>query len=341
MPLCTSKEIHSLACHSFKANKDAVFSAEWHDTKLVIKSASTGVPPIHWYDNGVLKYPSEQAFRSTITSYVKKKLNVTISRDAAIHLSRLKPTYVEKDNQKRHLEMDNVWILIQDNEYLLTNVFAEQDVFPQLLGTCGPYFAVEYLEHIPDSSSLLSFSDSREDWGYRLKISTLIVALLDELDSSFKDPMHLCDIKLEHFGLINGRSKVKFLDLGAVYPRSAVHQIIDQTHHCENDKQCDYFDCRSICNRKTNKCSGVTNTNLQIVCEKLFLGWRLSNTLIVPGLLISQHTPSQLATILRQCANPEIHQGQGRLAPDDDVRKSLRNVLIEVEKSVNSDSDED
>ncbi|KAJ8973756.1 hypothetical protein NQ317_018344 [Molorchus minor] len=249
-PMCITRDMHSLTCHSFQATKEAVFSAEWHNIRLVLSQ-----------------------FQETFNQYT--------AYDTAVRLSRLKPSYEEKDKAKRHKEMDNLWFLLQDNEYLLSTLFTDKDVFPQLLGTCGPYFAVEYLEPVPDLSSLLTVSDSLEDWGKRLQVGVQILDLLEELETDFREPFHLCDIKIEHFG----------------------HQEND---YCEKDDDCDFFDCRSRCIKKSHKCSNfVENNNLQIVCEKIFLGWRISNTVIVPGLLMSQHTPSELASVLRQCANPE------------------------------------
>lgn len=336
-PLCISRDIHSLTCHSFQAAKEAVFSAEWHNIKLVFKSVSSDIQPIRWFDNGILKYPNEKEFLYTIRTIVKRKLNLTLAYDTAVRLARLKPSYEEKDVLKRRLEMEILWQLLQDNEYLLSTIFTDKDVFPQLIGTCGPYFAVEYMEPAPFSqtSTIFTMKDTLEEWGQRLKFAIQILDLLDELDNSFREPFHLCNIKLDHFGYTVDRKKLKFVDLDETFPSTIINSLIQQIPNCERDEDCEFLDCRSFCNRSVHKCyPSVTNNNLQIVCEKLFLGWRLSNTVIVPGLLMSQHTPSELASILRQCANPD---GSARRTPDDEVRKRLYNILSEVDQSVNND----
>ncbi|XP_056635687.1 divergent protein kinase domain 1C [Diorhabda carinulata] len=336
-PLCITRDIHSLTCHSFEATKEAVFSAEWHDTRLVFKSVPKNIQSIHWFDNGLVRYPSEKEFLQTIRTIVKNKFNLTLAYDTAIRLSRLKPTYEEKNKMKRRKEMDNLWMLLQDNEYLLSALFAEKDVFPQLLGTCGPYYAVEYLEPIPAMSSFLTASDSMENWGKRLKLGVLILDLLEKLETKFREPFHLCDLKIEHFGLIKNQNALKFIDLDGVLPKSVVNSIIRDVDYCKSDNDCDFIDCRSRC-ETGNKCSNyVTNDNLQIVCEKIFLGWRMSNTVLVPGLLMSQHTPSELASLLRQCANPESEEGKPRTAPDIETKKRLYNALSEIEQTVNGD----
>lgn len=337
-PLCVTHEIQSFTCHSFRQGKEAVFSAEWHNTKLVFKAARSAVQNLHWYDNGVKKYPSESDFRSTIRAIVLSKLNVSLSHENAVRLGRLKPSYEELDPVKRQKEMDNLWPLVQDNEYVISALYTDIDIFPQLLGTCGQYFAVEYLDPIQSVSTLLSMSDGRDEWSKRLRLSILIMELVNELDSSFKEPFHLCDVKLSHFGLTKGGSRLKFIDLNIVYPKSVVNKIIKNIGSCKSDDDCDLYDCRGKCDIDTKKCQGaVTNNNVQIVCEKLFLGWTMSNKMIIPGLLMSQHTPSSLASVLRQCANPASEFNNPRSSTPDDIKQRLYNIVVEIEQTVSND----
>lgn len=256
----------------------------------------------------------------------------------AVRLTQLKPGYKEESQTLRMKEMENLWVLLQDNEYLLSVIYTERDVFPQLLGTCGPYFAVEYMEPVQDTSSVLATDVNRENWGRRLRTAILIVELLDELEGGFKEPFHLCDIKLEHFGMVKGGNKMKYVDLNNVYPTSMMKNMLKDIETCTEDEDCEFLDCRSYCNKAMGKCANyISNNNLQVVCEKIFLGWRMSNRVLVPGLLMSEHTPSELASILRQCANPDGHAGKPRGSPDDEVKKRLYNTLVEMEQSVNND----
>ena len=43
-----------------------------------------------------------------------------------------------------------------------------------------------------------------------------ILDFLDELETVFDDPVHLCDVKPDHFG-ISESGRVKFLDLDSVF----------------------------------------------------------------------------------------------------------------------------
>lgn len=62
----------------------------------------------------------------------------------------------------------------------------------------------------------------------------------------------------------------------------------------------------------------------------------MANTILVPGLLISQHTPSELATLLRQCANPESEQGKPRTVPDSEIKTRLYSAISQIEQTVNN-----
>ena len=112
----------------------------------------------------------------------------------------------------------NMWSLLQDNEYVLSKLYASVDIFPTLLGTCGGLYVVEALEPLafpPRYFAKLSFNQ----WAQRVSVTLAILDLLDELENVFEDPVHLCDVKPEHFG-ISDFGKVKVLDLDSVFLKS-------------------------------------------------------------------------------------------------------------------------
>lgn len=302
----------------------------------MFKSASNNAQ-LHWHNNGVIKYPSEEDFVQIVKKTVKAKFNITPSHDVSRKLTRLKTSHSETDTIFRQKEMDNLWKLLQDNEYILSTIYSDRDVFPQIIGTCGRFYAVEYLKPIDTIPSLFLVSDSRKDWGQRLRIAIMMMEFIDELDIGFHEPFHMCDVKINHFGLSKGENRIKFIDLQGVYPKSIIDKFI-RNSTCNKDDDCEYFDCRGRCNMDKQTCANyVQNNNLQIVCEKIFLGWKMSNTVLVPGLLLSQHTPSELASAMRQCANPESEIGKPRFSPDEELKKHIYNILVEIEQSVNNE----
>lgn len=342
-PLCSERGIHSLACETLHAGKEAVFSAHWETTRLVFKASrtrptSSQSDSLYWTDAaGDRRYPSEPEFSRMIKQLLSDKLNTTVSLPQLERLARLRTHRVETEPSRRHLEMENLWPLLQQNEYLMSLVYEDRDVFPQLIGTCGTFYAVEYVRPIETPTTVLALSDSVPEWAKRLKLAVMIMDLLEELDASFPEPIHLCDVKINHFGLPLGGQRLKFLDLDAVFPRTVIGKIVGDGKECRGHHDCDYFDCRAICS-KGNKCEGgVVNNNLQVICEKIFLGWTLSGTIIIPGLLMSEHTTGTLAVLLRQCANPSGDlQNLPRAAAPDKLRTRLHNMLREMEQKVSA-----
>lgn len=339
-PVCGSKETISFSCQAYYTSKEVVFEGNWANTRLIFKSVLSDIPALHWYDNGALKYPTEKEFIATIQAVTKNMLNYTLTNDVIQKLAHLHPNRNEVDIVKRRTEMDNIWLLIQDNEYLLSHAYWDRDVFPQILGTCGPYYAVEYVEPLPEPFSIWYDQDTRENWNRNLRYSIWLMELLDELENNFREPLHMCDVKLKDFGITyqeNGRAKI--LDLDIVYPKSIVNKYLREIDSCETDEDCKFFDCRGRCNKLLKKCHrSVANNNLQIICEKIFLGWRIPNTILLPGLLLSKYAPAELMVALRQCANPENEINTiPRSAANEDMRKELYTMLVDIEQNLNTE----
>lgn len=338
-PLCAEKGIHSLACETLHAGKEAVFSAHWEATRLVFKASRTKITSeqfesLYWMDTtGSRHFPSEEDFVIMIKDLVINKLNVSLARPQLKRLARLRTHRIETEETRRRLEMENLWPLLQENEYLMMILYENWEVFPQLIGTCGTFYAVEYVRPIETPTTVLALSDSKPEWAKRLKLAVMILNLLQEFETDFPEPLYLCDVKINHFGLPLGGQKLKFLDLDAIFPKSIIDRVIADGKNCEKHEDCDYFDCRSVCSKNKRCESPVLNNNLQIICEKIFLGWTLSGTIIIPGLLMSQHTTSTLAVLLRQCANPDSDTTHlPRAAATDSLKKRLYNMLSEMEQ---------
>ncbi|XP_011135703.1 protein FAM69C isoform X2 [Harpegnathos saltator] len=337
-PLCTEKGIHSLACETLHAGKEAVFSAHWEATRLVFKAsrtktASEQFESLYWTDATGLRYlPSEEDFANMIKDLIVSKLNMTLPRHQLERLARLRTHRMETDLMRRRLEMENLWPLLQENEYLMMILYEDRDVFPQLIGTCGTFYAVEYVRPIETPTTVLALPDSKPEWAKRLKLAVMILDLLEDLETSMPEPFYLCDVKINHFGLPLGGQRLKFLDLDAVFPRTVIGRIVADGKSCEKHEDCDYFDCRSVCSKNKRCETPVLNDNFQIVCEKIFLGWTLSGAMIIPGLLMSEHTTCSLAVLLRQCANPHSDTNLPRAAASENVKKRLYNMLSEMEQ---------
>ncbi|XP_054288970.1 divergent protein kinase domain 1C isoform X2 [Macrosteles quadrilineatus] len=271
-PLCEEGRIGSFSCQTFHAGKEVVFSGvKDENSRLVFKLArhldQQSQSTVYWLENGVEKYPTEAEFTKMIVDHIGNRLNTSVSPDLASSLGRFSQS-VESHSMDRHLEMREVWTLLQDNEYLLASLYSGSDVFPRVLGSCGQYFALEYLE--PAIEGHVAAEEGV--WPTRVKLAVLVLDLLQEIDNSVGEGFSLCDIKPSHFGLSPSSGKMKFLDLDVALPRTVVNTITADGSTCNINTDCSLFDCRSKCNMDTHKCdSPQTNDNLQ--------GWSVYSTI--------------------------------------------------------------
>jgi Protein-kinase domain of FAM69 len=88
-------------------------------------------------------YPSEEEFISMVANLVQSELNVSTTEEQLGKMVHLAP--VAPDPDVRLKEMRDLWRLLQDHEYLATRMFAEQEILPGLIGSCGDVFAVSLI----------------------------------------------------------------------------------------------------------------------------------------------------------------------------------------------------
>ncbi|KAG8226340.1 hypothetical protein J437_LFUL014583 [Ladona fulva] len=324
--LCIDNQFHTLTCHPFHVGKDSVFSAVWTisgNPRVVFKAVRLGSNEEKDYlsEN---PYPTEDQFESMLADLVSNKLNITVSKEKLRRLGRIGPSAVEGlpggTLDRRHHEMEAAWLLLQGHEYLVSILFEEREVFPRVLGTCGPYFASEWVDP-------LEWEDTKEEWINRVHAAVLVLELLEALEDT-PPVFRLCDVRPGHFGITSDGSKAKVLDSDAALPHAVANQMTGDNSPCTKDEDCHYFDCKSKCTH--GKCTHpVLNNNLQVVCEKVFLSQVLpGGAVILPGLLMSEHTPSSLSVLLRLCVNHSNDEGA------EYVRKRLYATLSQMEMAL-------
>ena len=72
-----------------------------------------------------------------------------------------------------------------------------------MYGRCGSAYVVEDLEPLPDAQKSLQVKGSFDEFAKASSLGLALLDLLDELETLFDEPFHLCDIKPEHFGISN------------------------------------------------------------------------------------------------------------------------------------------
>ncbi|XP_063827799.1 divergent protein kinase domain 1C [Ostrinia nubilalis] len=323
--MCEPDGISSVSCHSFYMEKDTIFSGTWKNQSLVFKTVKeTSNSP--WESN-----ISENEFLNIVKNNIKIKFNISVDIVDAKRMS-----YIQYNQKQisRQVEMQNAWSLLQNNEYLALSLYEKYGIFPRLVGSCGSMYAVQKLDSLSAYWHLMTFYDTKEEWERRIKVSIMMLDFLMLLEERLPEPLHLCDVKVSNFGVTNDFKKVMYLDLDSVHPRSVINKITADGSKCKKHSDCDFLDCRSFCNLITNKCQhGVVNNNLQMVCERIFLGWVMSGRVMVPGLLVGPRTPRVLTEMLEKCANPSKEAGTPRARATKEIKLRLYHLLTHLVSS--------
>ena len=338
--LCSLNTVKPSACPSFHHGKEVVYEATFRQSlpimvkarDLDIETASESI--VYWTDeNGIVLYPTKEEFIKMIENHLSINFNLSLPTNRGIFA--LWPHSLKKDSltevQNEWLlqsSMINIWSLSLDTEYVFSRLYKEYDIFPEVMGTCGGLYFVEQVKplNMPSFLQRVNF----DGWVDRVKLALSILDLLEEFENMFDHPVYLCDIKSEHFGL-SEHGRMKYLDVDNVYLKPIADKSVGDGSYCENHSDCDLFDCKGICDLIENKCSGpVVNNNLQVVCEKIFLGPSLGFNMFDTGLLTSKHSNRRLNDALKKCANPSGSDTGERIAAEESTFQIIKSSLKEI-----------
>lgn len=169
------------------------------------------------------------------------------------------------DNLQRH--KDEISLLVQD-EYVFTKMFAGPVFVPNLYGSCGHFYAVEYT---PSKSMIGSKFSKISHWKERARVALAIFHIVDSLDTMFVEPLEFCDIKESNFGTAPGAyGSLKIIDSDMIWFESVLHADLVQCY-CTKDEDCDINDCHGSCNLITNQCRPYRKNNNLQVCDIIAL----------------------------------------------------------------------
>ncbi|CAI9716718.1 Hypothetical predicted protein [Octopus vulgaris] len=305
--ICVTKTIKFDHCTNYREGKVVIIAnTEKQKHPLILKSSQ------HEYKNfntislkidGHMEYPNMDLFRRLIheSVYLNLGINLTKGIDVIEQVWSMNPlTFMQTVKgfpTASHILMDSVWSLIQQEEYLMLRMSQHLPYIPRLHGTCGYMYAVE---SAPPPQIFYS-SVVKGGWSARVKLALAILDVVRALDSDYHEPLHLCDVKPENFGISDVNNQVKLIDTDCIFRDSTIRQIF-QNISCRRDEDCKFFDCKGWCKRKVDKCANERiNTNLQVVCEHIFMGkYFFIGLLKKPPMRLKE----QLNNILRRCAFP-------------------------------------
>ncbi|XP_044514036.1 divergent protein kinase domain 1C [Gracilinanus agilis] len=307
--LCVAGKLVYQRCLYYERGKK-VLQATWHGQPVVLKSkkeAFSSFQPLDLLDEeveGSKDFP-EAELLLMVAIEVKNALGLELSN------STMGPLWSGRKGPHWKVQVASMWSLLQQEEYIYFSLLQDfsRHVL-QVLGSCGHFYAVEYLAagH-PRHRTLFPLEEAIgiplvSDQGQAKAINNIALSFLDmvnHFDNDFSHRLHLCDIKPENFA-IRSDFTVVAIDVDMAFFEPKMRDILEQ--NCTGDEDCNFFDCFSKCDLRINKCGAQrVNNNLQVICDKIFRHWFPSN---FRNSAITLQLQEQLEKAVHECADPGI-----------------------------------
>uniref|UniRef100_A0A3Q4MY01 Divergent protein kinase domain 1C n=1 Tax=Neolamprologus brichardi TaxID=32507 RepID=A0A3Q4MY01_NEOBR len=290
--LCVLGLVEYKRCLYYENGKK-VIEARWRGSPIILKSKLenfSSYEPLGILDYQVIRraLPARCLKLHFLSPQVRNSLGgggVNNSSLARLLGKKLK----NREMSYSRAELASLWALLQQEEYTFLRVLQDLSTHvAKVLGSCGHFYAVEYLSagHAWDQN-IFSLHDvaisegqdqgeggDRARWTAREMMHRIALSFLDmvwHFDNDFTHKLHLCDIKPENFAIRKDLTVVA-IDVDMAFFEPKMRDILEQ--NCSSDDDCNFFDCSSRCNLSKRRCSPRrSNSNLQVICEKIFRPW--------------------------------------------------------------------
>ncbi|XP_038185301.1 divergent protein kinase domain 1C [Arvicola amphibius] len=307
--LCVAGELLYQRCLYYERGKK-VLQAQWRGRTVVLKSkreAFSSFPPLNLLGEeagpGAPGIPDAELLLM-VAGEVKNTLGLELPNNSIV------PLWPARQGPRWRQQLASAWSLLQQEEYVYFSLLPDlsRHILP-VLGSCGHFYAVEYLAAgSPHHRALFPLGDA----GQAQAISHIALSFLDmvsHFDSDFSHRLHLCDVKPENFAIKRDFTVVA-IDVDMAFFEPKMREILEQ--NCTGDEDCNFFDCFSKCDLRAHRCGAQrVNSNLQVVCDKIFRRW-FSSTHRSPA--VSPQLRLQLQQAVQECAHQEGPSGNSRTA---------------------------
>ncbi|XP_056155751.1 divergent protein kinase domain 1C isoform X2 [Lampris incognitus] len=365
--LCVHGLVHYQRCLYYEKGKK-VLEALWRDTPIILKSklenfSSYQPLAVLDYQDAVEELsPLDVVFYATLE--VRNSLGLAeddeqeeeggeegggaVGGGRNNSLTRLWGERLKKrERPYSRAELLSLWSLLQQEEYIFLRVLQDLSTHvTRVLGSCGHFYAVEFLSagHAWDQNifsldgvaAAVSGGVQRR-WSSREMVHRIALSFLHmvwHFDHDFTHRLHLCDIKPENFAIRKDLTVVA-IDVDMAFFEPKMSDILDQ--NCTSDEDCNFFDCWSRCDRVRRRCSRHrSNSNLQVICEKIFRSW-FSPTLL--GAKAGLPLQVELQKAVQECSETrggedkeEENEGGrgGEKGRSRDIHQRLLNILTRL-----------
>ncbi|XP_047622917.1 divergent protein kinase domain 1C isoform X1 [Phacochoerus africanus] len=330
--LCVAGQLRYQRCLYYERGKK-VLQADWRGRPVVLKSkeeAFSSFPPLGLLDDQPEDEDSSRGFSEAellplVAGEVKSALGLELANGSLGHLGLGWP------GPRLRGQLASLWALLQQEEFVLLSLLRGLSPHaPPVLGSCGHFYAVEHLAAgSPRHWALFPLDGASQGGrGQARAVSGVALSFLDmvsHFDHDFSHRLHLCDIKPENFA-IRSDFTVVAIDVDMAFFEPKMREILEQ--NCTGDEDCNFFDCFSKCDLRVHRCGAQrANSNLQVVCDKIFRHW-FSSAPSSPA--VSLPLRLQLREAVQECAAPGTQAAAPRVFWK--LRRLLQAVLRELQE---------
>ncbi|XP_078609243.1 divergent protein kinase domain 1C-like isoform X2 [Branchiostoma floridae x Branchiostoma japonicum] len=343
--LCTTHSIIYRECLNNKKDRKRVMLAEWNAHKVILKSRYShlqdykSLMPEYMKDEGkmVTSLPDMATFLMLVQNQLRTIFVVDtpdITRTEIVKKMWQMPW--EDHETMSTAAMESLWALLQQDEYLMMQYFQGNKHFPKIYGSCGHIYVMEYTPPGDTLSPPLVFFKtglpveltSTPDWDKRANVALGFLTFLEDLNTLYTEPLHLCDVKHENYG-VSADFTIQAIDVDTAFFETKMQAILGQKS-CTKNEDCEFVHCESSCDLRHRRCSKHrSNNNLQAICKKIFVGHRehgppYGGLLRFPPAAIAD----RLNKALQECVGPSDGDNQSQRASAMTL-ETIRSILQE------------
>nr|XP_030723687.1 divergent protein kinase domain 1C [Globicephala melas] len=326
--LCVAGQLRYRRCLYYERGKK-VLQADWRGRPVVLKSkeeAFSSFPPLGLLEGqpeaGGQGFP-EAELLLLAAGEVKSALGLELAEGG---LGRLG---LGRRGPRLRGQLASLWALLQQEEFVLLSLLRGRSPHaPPVLGSCGHFYAVEHLAAgSPRLRALFPLDGAARGGRAQARaLSGVALSFLDmvrHFEHDFSHRLHLCDVKPENFA-IRSDFTVVAIDVDMAFFEPKMREILEQ--NCTGDEDCNFFDCFSKCDLRVHRCGAQrTNSNLQVVCDKILRHW-FSSPRGSPA--VSAPLRRQLRAAVLECAAPGSQDAAPRVLAK--LRRLLQAALREL-----------
>ncbi|XP_037661686.1 divergent protein kinase domain 1C [Choloepus didactylus] len=310
--LCEAGQLVYRRCLYHERGKK-VLQADWRGRPVILKSKEEAFSSFQ-----PLGLPEEEEAGDDSQGLLEAELLLLVAGEVksalGLELSAgsLGPLGLGRRGPRWRGRLASLWALLQQEEFVHLSLLQDlsRHVLP-VLGSCGHFYAVEYLAAgSPRHRTLFPLEGAagaaRGGRGQARAVSSIALSFLDmvkHFEDDFSQRLHLCDVKPENFAIRKDFTVVA-IDVDMAFFEPKMREILEQ--NCTGDEDCNFFDCFSRCDLQVNRCGAQrVNSNLQVICDKIFRHW-------FPSPLQGSAASPQLQRLqeaVHECADPAAPPG--------------------------------